>query len=67
MPRNGGGVRNALLPIMHPSTAIVYRHRVVLDEFVLMRGAKAADRREGRAFARLRASFRHIGHEDRAA
>jgi hypothetical protein len=36
MPRNGGGVRNALLPIMHPSMAIVHRHCVVLDEIVLM-------------------------------
>src|SRR5882724_10061013 len=36
MPRYGGGVRNAPLPIMHPSMATVYRHRVVLDEIMLM-------------------------------
>jgi hypothetical protein len=36
MPRYGGGVQNAPLPIMHPSMATVYRHRVVLDEIVLM-------------------------------
>src|SRR6266545_779044 len=35
MPRHGGGVRNALLPIMHPSIAIVYRHRVVRDDVKL--------------------------------
>jgi hypothetical protein len=33
--RENGGVRNPLPPIMHPSIAIVYRHRVVQDEIVM--------------------------------